>query len=134
MKQRVNLTEARLHQILMEVVQSELDENEVEESWVGDKLNQAKSAIGTFLHKDESDDWKTGFKKAKANWKSQGELNDLNNLKNALVDFIDAGQLNPNMTIAQLVGGKYNNNKFGRLTGMAANRRGQIKRRGGSAY
>ena len=33
--------------------------------------------------------------------------------------------------IAQLVGGKYNDNKFGRMSGMIANRKSQISRRGG---
>ena len=47
---------------------------------------------------------------------------------------LDAHQTNPQTTVAQLVGGKYNNNRFGTMTGMAANRRGQIKKRGGSAY
>ena len=35
------------------------------------------------------------------------------------------------MTIAQLVGGKYNGNKFGRMSGMIGNRQSQISRRGG---
>lgn len=47
---------------------------------------------------------------------------------------LDAHQTTPQTTVAQLVGGKYNNNRFGTMTGMAANRRGQIKKRGGSAY
>ena len=47
---------------------------------------------------------------------------------------LDARQISPDTTVAQLVGGKYNNNKFGTMTGMEANRRNQIKRRGGNAY
>ena len=47
---------------------------------------------------------------------------------------LDARQISPQTTVAQLVGGKYNNNKFGTMTGMAANHRGQISRRGGTAY
>ena len=74
------------------------------------------------------------FSAAKKNWNTQGELNGLNNLAQQLSLFVDAGQINPQMTIAQLIGGKYNNGKFGRMSGMAANRRGQISRRGGTAY
>ena len=55
----------------------------------------------------------------------------MNNLKQQLEQFIDSGQLNPQMTIAQLVGGKYNDNKFGRMSGMIANRKSQISKRGG---
>jgi hypothetical protein len=54
-------------------------------------------------------------------------------LKQQLEQYIDAGQLNPQMTIAQLVGGKYNGNKFGRLTGQMGNMRSQISKRGGTA-
>ena len=48
-----------------------------------------------------------------------------------LSQFIDAGEIDPNTTIAQLVGGKYNSNKFGRMSGMIGNRQSQISRRGG---
>ena len=47
---------------------------------------------------------------------------------------LDARQISPQTTVAQLVGGKYNNNKFGTMIGMTANRRRQISRRGGTAY
>jgi hypothetical protein len=65
---------------------------------------------------------------------TQGELNGLNNLSQQLSQFVGNGQLNPQMTIAQFIGGKYNDGKFGRMSGMAANRMGQISRRGGTAY
>ena len=74
---------------------------------------------------------KQKFNNAKQNWNTQGQLNGLNNLKQQLEQFIDSGQLNPQMTIAQLVGGKYNGNKFGRMSGMIGNRQSQISRRGG---
>jgi hypothetical protein len=61
-------------------------------------------------------------------------LNGLNNLSQQLSQFVDNGQLDSQMTIAQLIGGKYNGGKFGRMSGMAANRMGQINRRGGTAY
>ena len=61
-------------------------------------------------------------------------MNNINNLAAQLSNFVEAGQLNPNMTIAQLIGGKMNGNKFGRMSGMAANRKSQIAKRGGSAY
>jgi hypothetical protein len=74
------------------------------------------------------------FKNGYANFKNQGKLDDLSNLKQQLEQYIDAGQLNPQMTIAQLVGGKYNGNKFGRLTGQMGNMRSQISKKGGTAY
>ena len=50
------------------------------------------------------------------------------------MQLIDARQISPQTTVAQLVGGKINNNRFGTLSGIEANRRGQISRRGGNAY
>lgn len=133
-KKTIRLTESDLHNLIMEAVEEVMNEtDELEEGWLGDKWNQAKSAATTF---GQSGDMgiKNRFQTAKSNWKTQGELNNINKLKQSLSDFVDAGQLNPNMTIAQLIGGKYNNNKFGRMSGMAANRRSQIAKRGGSYY
>jgi hypothetical protein len=133
----IRLTESDLHHIIKEAVEQvifEGAEQEIEEGWLGDKWNQTKSAAKTMFQNNPDASLADRFKGAKANWKTQGELNDINSLKQALSDFVDAGQLSPQMTIAQLIGGKYNGNKFGRMTGMAANRRGQISRRGGEAY
>lgn len=134
-KKTIRLTEADLHNLVMEAVEQVVmeTEDELEEGWLGDKWNQVKSAATTFGQSGDVG-LKNRFKTAKANWKSQGELNDINNLIQSLSEFVDAGELNPNMTIAQLIGGKYNGNKFGRMTGMSANRRSQITKRGGSHY
>ena len=77
--------------------------------------------------------FKDRFNAAKKNWNVQGQLNDISNLQQALMQLLDTKKISPNTTVAQLVGGKYNNNKFGTMTGMAANRRGQITRNGGTA-
>jgi hypothetical protein len=61
-------------------------------------------------------------------------VESMKNLQQQLTQMLDARQISPQTTLAPLVGGKYNNNKFGTMTGMAANRRGQISRRGGTAY
>ena len=53
-----------------------------------------------------------------------------NNFKTGVKTFFGARQISPQTTVAQLVGGKYNNNKLGTMTGMVANRHGQLKRRG----
>jgi hypothetical protein len=134
-KKTIRLTEADLHNLVMEAVEQVVmeTEDELEEGWLGDKWNQAKSAATTFGQSGEVG-LKDRFKTAQANWKSQGELNNINNLIQSLSAFVDAGKLNPNMTIAQLIGGKYNGNKFGRMTGMSANLRSQISKRGGSHY
>lgn len=131
---KINLTESQLRDIVRESVSRFLKEEDVEEGWFGDKINQAKSAYNTATQKNKNLTLKDRVSKAKKNWNTQGELNNLNNLKRQLSHFVDSGQLNPQMTIAQLIGGKYNNGKFGRISSMTANRQGQIKRRGGTSY
>ena len=133
-KKSIRLTESELQSIIREAVESVIKESdELEEGWFGDKWNQAKSASKTMFQKGDLN-LKDRFKNAGKNWNTQGELNNINNLASQLSAFVEAGQLNPNMTIAQLIGGKMNNNKFGRMSGMAANRKSQINKRGGSAY
>lgn len=131
-KQRIKLTESELRHIIREAVEQELDEMDIDEGWVSDKWNQVKSAAKTATNNNGT--MKDRFQNAKKNWNTQGELNGINNLVAKLSEFVDNGQIDPQTTVAQLIGGKYNKGRFGKMTGMAANRRGQISRRGGQAY
>ena len=133
MKRRIRLTESDLHRIVKESVENILSENEMEEGWFGDKWNQTKSAATTAFSKNGGNIGQR-IQNARKNWNTQGELNGMNNLQQQLIQMLDARQISPQTTVAQLVGGKYNNNKFGTMTGMAANRKGQIAKRGGTAY
>lgn len=141
MKKVIRLTESDLHNIVMESVKRVIRENtdmsqevsgELEEGWFGDKWNQTKSAVGTAIR--GSGDFGKRIQNAKKNWSTQGELNGLNSLQKQLMQLLDARKISPQTTVAQLVGGKYNNSKFGTITGMVGNRRGQISNRGGIAY
>jgi hypothetical protein len=128
---KIKLTEKELNQIIKESVNLIIKENqELEEGWLGDKWNQTKTAAKTLTQKNDMN-LKDRFNNAKKNWNTQGELNNINNLRQSLINFVEAGQIDTNMTIGQLIGGKYNNNKFGKMNAMANNRIGQIKRRGG---
>ena len=130
-KKPIKLTEQDLHFLVENTVQAYLTENGMDEGWFGDKWNQTKTAANTMFQENKGAGLKQKFNNAKQNWNTQGQLNGLNNLKQQLEQFIDSEQLNPQMTIAQLVGGKYNGNKFGRMSGMIGNRKSQISRRGG---
>lgn len=137
MKQRIKLTESQLHQLIQDCVNESLREREreeMDENWLKDKVNQTRSAIKTFTNRDKDASMYQRFSNAKKNWNSQGELNGFQNLRDQLSQYLDAGQIDPQTTVAQLVGGKYNGNKFGKLTGQIANRRAQISNRGGNAY
>lgn len=143
MKRTIN--EAQLRAIIAEAVDNvlnsqdaPLDENEMEEGWLGDKFNQARSAASSFAGArkpaDSNQSLGNRFAAAKKSWQNQGEVNNLQNLLNQLSQFVDNGEIDPNTTLAQLLGGKYNNNKFGKLTGQLNNRRSQITKRGGKVY
>jgi DNA-binding transcriptional MocR family regulator len=137
MKQRIRLTESQLHQLIQDCVNESLMEREreeMDENWLKDKVNQTRSALKTFTNRDKDASMSQRFSNAKKNWNSQGELNGFQNLRDQLSQYLDAGQIDPQTTVAQLVGGKYNGNKFGKLTGQIANRRAQISNRGGNAY
>lgn len=136
-KNRIRLSESQLNQIIRESVQQALaasDQEQIEEGWLGDKWNQAKSAYGTATQSNDRMGLKDRFQAAKKNWQSQGQLNNINALIQQISQFVDSGEINPQMTIGQLIGGKYNKGRFGKMTSIANNQRNQIKRRGGEAY
>ena len=67
---------------------------------------------------------------AKKNFNLQGEYDNIQKLIDDLSKFVDAGQIDPSKTVAQLIGGKYDNNKFGSMTGKMNNRMSQMKNNG----
>ena len=121
-----------VNESVKKVINEAIQNGELDEGWFGDKWNQIKTGANTLAQGGDMS-LKDRFGAAKKNWTSQGELNNINSLSAQLSKFVEDGQLNPNMTIAQLIGGKINGNKFGRMSAMAANRRSQISKRGGQA-
>lgn len=131
MKQTIRLTEANLRNMIQEAVEDAINNGELDEGF----WNQLKTGANTFMNKKGKTgsfvtNMKDKWNAAKANYQTQGELDGMNDLINKLSQFIDAGQIDPNTTIAQLVGGKYNNNKFGKMTGKMNNRKAQLRQRG----
>ena len=134
MKTRIRLTESQLHDIIRESVYNVLNEEDVEEGWLSNKFKQGKQALKTAFQDSDEMTIRDRWNNAKKNWSNQGELNNLNDLIQSISEFVDNGEIDPQTTIAQLIGGKYNHGRFGRMTGKAANRRNQIARLGGTAY
>lgn len=129
---KLKLNEKKLHKIISEAIENVLYEQEMEESWVGDKWNQAKQAGRTFFN-GTGQGLKNRFQNAQQNWNNQGQLNNINNLIAQLSEFVDANQIDPNTTIAQLIGGKYRQGKFGKMTSRMQNYRQGINQLGGQA-
>ena len=123
MKQTVRLTESELRAMVQETINEALQDEGI---W-----RNLKTGAKTFLSNTNNGDGIKGrFQNARKNYKLQGEYDNLQGLIKQLSQFIDAGEIDPNMTIAQLVGGKYNNNKFGKMTGKMNNRMSQMRRNG----
>ena len=129
---QIVLTEARLHQMIAEAIEEVMTEQDVEEGWLGDKWNQAKQAGRTFIN-NKNQGFGQRIQNARQNWNNQGQLNNMNNLIAQLSNFVDANNIDPNTTIAQLIGGKYRQGKFGKMTSKMHNYRQGINRLGGQA-
>lgn len=134
MRTRIRLTESQLNDIIRESVYNVLNEEDMEEGWLSNKFKQGKQALKTAFQDGDEMSIRDRWNNAKKNWSNQGELNNLNDLIQSISEFVDNGEIDPQTTIAQLIGGKYNHGRFGRMTGKAANRRNQIARLGGTAY
>lgn len=123
MRKTVRLTESEFRAMVEQTVNEALQD---EGFW-----NNIKTGAKTFVsNTNKGDGIKGRFQNAKKNYKLQGEYDNMQGLIKQLSQFIDAGQIDPNTTIAQLVGGKYNNNKFGRMTGKMNNRMSQMRNNG----
>ena len=144
-KKTIKLNESQLRDVVKESVTKVLNE-----IFSGDDMQDMPDMAGKEIPEMEGDmdegffnNLKTGAKTffknsgglgdkwnaAKKNFSMQGEYDQLSSLKQQLSDLIDKRMINPNTTVAQLVGGKYNGNKFGTMSGMLGNRQAQMNRR-----
>lgn len=126
------LTEAKLQKIIAEAIEEVMSSCDMDEGWLGDKWNQAKQAGRTFIN-NQNHGFNQRIQNARQNWNNQGRLNDINNLITQLSNFVDANNIDPNTTIAQLIGGKYRQGKFGNMTSKVHNYRQGINKLGGKA-
>lgn len=127
MKQTIRLTESELRNMIQNAVNEALDneQGELDEGF----WNNLKTGANTFMNKGGGN-LKNRWDNAKKNYNLQGELDGMQDLVSKLSQYIDAGQISPQMTVAQLVGGKYNNNKFGKMSSQVANRKSQMRKNG----
>ena len=136
-KNIVKLNEEQLRQIVAESVKKVLkesfegedvmNENDAEEGF----FNQVGTAAKTFFSNQNGNkgNLKDRFSAAKKNYQTQGEMDNLQGIINGLSQLLDARKISPQTTVAQLVGGKYNQGKFGTMTGMMNNRQRQMNSR-----
>jgi hypothetical protein len=133
---KVVISEQELKWLVNESVKNILTENaEDEGNWFSDKYNQGKAALTSLRGKDDKAGNKPSLGKRisnmRKNWGTQGQLNDLNNAIEVIAKYVNAGEINQNMTVKQLFGAVGKNGKMGQYLGNLAS---QISKRGGTAY
>lgn len=123
MAQQIKLTESELKNTIAKYINEALED---EGFW-----NNLKTGAKTFVSGDNKGGGMSGrWNNAKKNFNLQGEYDEMNKLIQDITKFVDAGQIDPQTTIAQLVGGKYNQGRFGKMTGKMNNRMTQMRRNG----
>lgn len=112
MRQRIRLSESDLHRIVKETVTQIISENqELEEGWFGDKWNQTKSAVkAATANKGES--LGTRFNRAKKNWNTMGNYNELNNVRTELINIVKKYNLDVNKPLKDIIGSEDENDNF----------------------
>lgn len=129
-KQIVRLTESDLHRIVENTVYNILLENDEEEGW----LNQIKTGAKTLFNNNKASGLKDRWRKAKANYQTQGQIDSMDSMKSELQkvigklqELISAGVITPQTTVGQILS---NQIKFNSFSGKRANLQGQLYRRG----
>lgn len=131
----VRLTEQDINHIIKESVEKIINEN-MEQETIIDKLTAgAYGLIGRDLNGKRRGKKGAGlsqlgrrYNAMKRNFHLKGEYDEIQKVADFLKKQVQDRKLNPNMTIAQLIGGAINGNKFGVLSGMANNRLSQSSR------
>lgn len=130
----MKITEKELHKLISECVREVLMENQQEEG-TGRNIVQGirgflgKGEAGAGNKKNQSLRKGNGglnlgkrIKAAKTNFNMTKEGDKINDVIAFLEDLVSKKQLKPETTIADLIGGELNGNKYGRLHGMRDNR------------
>lgn len=123
-KQVIRLTEAQLKEKIKASLREKIENGELDEGF----WKQLKTGAKTFVSDKNKGQGLSGrWDAAKKNYGLQGEKDKFGDILKQLKALVDAGEIDPNLTIGQYIGGP--NNKFGKLTGKMANRQAQMNRR-----
>ena len=123
MKQNYRLTESELHNIISECIQEAIED----EGFMNQAITGAKTFFGAG---NNGKGLKDRFQSAKKNYNLQGQYDDLNSLLGKLKQYVADREIDPQMTVGQLIGGEYNKGKFGKMTGQSYNIQNRMKRNG----
>lgn len=123
MSQKIRLTESEFQEMVYSTINEALQD---EGFW-----NNLKTGAKTFVSSNNRGGGIAGrFQNAKKNYNLQGQYDNMGDLVNKLTQFVEAGQIDPQITVAQLIGGKMNGNKFGKMSSRMANMKSQMTKNG----
>lgn len=134
----MKIKESELKEIISECVQEVLMENQQEEglrdfgqgvaSFFGRGEAGANNNKNKELRQNGGLNFGKRIKAAKTNYQMSKESRQINDVIAFLEDLVAKKQLTPETTIADLIGGTLNGNKYGRLHGMRDNRTSRASR------
>ncbi len=113
MRNRTQISEAQLRNIIHNVIMEEVQAQELEEGWLQDKWNQGKTAVNSFMGNSPTKknvtkgdgttmNLKGRFNAGKQNWKLQGQQNNIQNALQQIVDICKRYNIPTNKTIDEL--------------------------------
>ena len=128
MIQTIKLNEETLNKIIAEATVQVLNEMAQDEGFGANLVQGAKSFFGNGdFGKGKNNRTGGGLNlgarwgAAKTNYLAKDKYDKMDALIKQLSELLDARAINPNTTVAELVGGKYNNGKFGTMMAMRDN-------------
>lgn len=109
MGQTIKLTESELRKMIVNAVSEQLNESENE-----DFLKNVRAGANAFMGNQTNDAEGNGlqraattlgnkFKAAKQNFQNQGNWDNLEKIRTSVKQLVDAGKINPLMTVQQLI-------------------------------
>ena len=120
----IRLNEDELKGMIKNILKENIENGNIDEGlW-----NQLKTGAKTFVSSKNKGQGISGrWDAAKKNYGLQGEKDKFEDILKQLKALVDAGEIDPNLTIGQYLGGP--NHRFGKLTGKMANRQAQMNKR-----
>lgn len=136
-RRTIKLTESELQSMIMESIKAAISENPdmVEEGFIDNLKQGAKAFVGKgdFGASSNSNrrnggglNLKDRWNAAKTNYQAKGEYDNIGTVVKFLKNLVDSGKIQPQTTVAQLIG---QGGRFGTLTSMSGN----VARRGSDA-
>lgn len=134
MKQKINITESELREMIINAINESMEESENEgffnnmragvNAGVNGKIDYHKDPNSKDAVSQLANNWGQRFGNFKQGYNLQKQNSKMDKLKQDLKQLVDDGSINPNQTVQQLIA------NFGGLSNIKANNQRQAKKMG----